>query len=87
MLNRNGINRILERMNCLERMKNKYDDRSVELYQQGERERSAKLDHKVDLYEREIQGMEYTLKTLGLHVWLTREGEWVIPKDDILRAI
>ena len=86
-MNRMSIARVLERMNCLERMKNKYDDRSCDLYQQGERERSAKLDHKVDLYEKEIEGMQYTLRQLGLGVWKTTEGEWVIPQDDIIRAI
>ena len=86
MINRMSITRILEHMNCLERMKNKYDDRSYELYQNGEYERSTKLDHKVYLYEREIQGMEFTLRSFGLSVWRTDENEWVIPEDDIINA-
>lgn len=85
-MNRMSIACILERMNCLERIKNKYDDRSTKLYQRGELERSAKLDNKVDLYEHEIQGMSFTLRLLGLDVWKTKENEWVIPEDDIIRA-
>lgn len=86
-MNRLCINSVLEHMNVLERMKNKYDNRCSDLYQIGETERAAKLDYKVELYEHEIQGIEYTLKKLGLGVWKTRDGEWVIPNDDIIRAI
>lgn len=86
-MNRRHINEILERMNCLERMKIKYDDRSTNLCQRGEFERSAKLDRKVELYEAEIKGMEFVLHKLGLGVWKTHDGEWIIPYDDIKRAI
>lgn len=86
-MTRSGILTVLERMNTLQRMRNKYDDRSDELYSAGDKERSLKLDHKVDLYEREIQGMEFVLRRLGLGVWKTKDDEWVIPDDDIRRAI
>ena len=85
-MDRMNISRVLEHMNCLERMKNKYADRSFELYYQGDDERSDKLEHKVELYEKEIEGMRYTLRQLGLGVWKTDKDEWVIPQDDIIRA-
>ena len=86
-MTRYAITTIFERMNTLQRMRNKYDNRSDELYSAGDKERSLKLDHKVDLYEREIQGMEFVLRRLGLGVWKTKEDEWVIPDDDIRRAV
>ena len=85
-MDRMNISRVLEHMNCLERMKNKYADRSFELYYQGDDEHSDKLEHKVELYEKEIEGMRYTLRQLGLGVWKTDKDEWVIPQDDIIRA-
>ncbi len=85
-MNKLCINTVLEHMNTLERMKNKYDGRASDLYKQGNVDRAAKLDYKVELYDREICGIEYTLRKLGLDVWKTKEGEWVIPTDDIIRA-
>ena len=85
-MNKLCINTVLEHMNTLERMKNKYDERASGLYKQGNVDRAAKIDYKVELYDREICGIEYTLRKLGLGVWKTKEGEWVIPTDDIIRA-
>ena len=81
------ITRVLEKMNALDRLMEKYDDRSTEYYQKGDLERSIKWDHRVDLIERQIEGIRYTLTTLGLGVWKTRDGQWVIPDDDIKNAI
>lgn len=85
-MNRLCINKVLEHLNSLERLFSKYDDRSTKAYQDGELERSIKWDHRCDLVGREIKGIEFTLHTLGLDAWKTREGEWVIPEDDIRRA-
>ena len=86
-MNRLCINKVLEKMNSLERLLIKYDDRATEAYQNGDLDKSIKWDHRVDLVQKEIDGMEFTLHTLGLGAWKTREGEWVIPKDDITRAV
>lgn len=87
-MTRSGIMTVLERMNTLQRMRNKYEDKSNELYQNGETERSVKMDHKVDLYDREIDWMKFVLRKLGLDVWFSGErNEYVIPDDDIRRAI
>lgn len=85
-MNRLCIEQVLEKMNALERTRIKYDDRSEKYYCDGDLERSCKWDHRADLVEREIVGMEYTLHKLGLGVWKTRDNEWVIPTDDIIRA-
>lgn len=85
-MTRLGIKQILERMNVLERTRIKYDDRSEKYYCEGDLDTSHKWDHRADLVEREIIGMEYTLKKLGLGVWKTHDDEWVIPDDDIIRA-
>ena len=64
-MNKLCINSVLEHMNTLERMKNKYDNRASDLYKQGNVDRAAKLDYKVELYDREICGIEYALRKLG----------------------
>ena len=85
-MNRLCIVSVLEKMNALERTRIKYDNRSEDYYCKGDLDHSNKWDHRADLVSREIQGMEFTLHKLGLSVWKTRDNEWVIPEDDIVRA-
>lgn len=85
-MNRLFIKQVLEKMNALERTRIKYDDRSEEYYCKGNLDHSHKWDHRAELVSREIQGMEFTLHKLGLVVWQTKDNEWVIPEDDIIRA-
>lgn len=85
-MNRLCITSVLEKMNALERTRVMYDDRSEEYYCKGDLDHSHKWDHRADLVSREIQGMEFTLRKLGLGVWQTKSGEWVITEDDIIRA-
>lgn len=86
-MTRLGIKKVLEQMNALERLMAKYNDRSDAAYQEGKIEKSYYLNHRADLAEHEIKGIMFTLRTLGLSAWKTRDGEWVVPDDDITRAI
>ena len=85
-MNRLCINKVLEEMNLLQRLSDKYADRAYDLGQEGKYAQSDRYDRKSDMIDLRIKGMEFTLHTLGLGVWRTREGEWVIPTDDIIRA-
>lgn len=85
-MNRLCINKVLEEMNSLQRLSEKYADRAYDLGKEGKYAQSDRYDRKSDMIDLRIKGMEFTLRTLGLGVWRTREGEWVIPDDDIIRA-
>ena len=85
-MNRLCINKVLEEMNSLQRLSDKYADRAYDLGQEGKYAQSDRYDRKSDMIDLRIKGIEFTLRTLGLGVWRTREGEWVIPTDDIIRA-
>ena len=85
-MNRLCINKVLEEMNSLQRLSDKYADRAYDLGQEGKDAQADKYDCKSDMIDLRIKGMEFTLRTLDLGVWRTREGEWVIPTDDIIHA-
>lgn len=85
-MNRLCINKVLEKMNSLQRLSDKYTDRAWDLENEGKPAQADRYDSKADMIDEQIKGIEFTLRTLGLGVWRTREGEWVIPTDDIIHA-
>ena len=85
-MNRLCINKVLEKMNSLQRLSDKYTDRAWDLEKENKSAQADRYDSKADMIDEQIKGIEFTLRTLGLGVWRTREGEWVIPTDDIIRA-
>lgn len=80
------INRALEKMNALQKEYVKLDDKSWDAYQDGNEKRGKRFDRMADDVLLQIKGFESCLKSLGLGVWVTKEGEWVIPLDDIERV-
>lgn len=85
-MTRSNIHTVLERMNSLQRLSDKYSDRSYDLYQESKVSLSDKYDKKAEKIDDQIKGMEITLHMLGLGAWKTHKGEWVIPDDDIIHA-
>ena len=80
------IDRALEKMNALQKEWTRLDDKSWDAYQNGNEKRGDRFSKQCDDIELQIKGFESCLKSLGLGVWITKEGEWVIPLDDIERA-
>lgn len=80
------INRALEKMNALQNEWTKLDDKAWDAYQNGNEKRGDRLCKQSDDIALQIKGFESCLKSLGFGVWITKEGEWVIPLDDIERV-
>ena len=80
------VNRALEKMNALQKEWTKTDDKAWDAYQEGNERRGKHLERNADDILLQIKGFESCLKSLGFGVWITKEGEWVIPLDDIERV-
>ena len=80
------ITRALEKMNAIQKEWTRLDDKAWDAYQAGNERRGKCLERKADDILLQIKGFETCLKSLGFGVWITKEGEWTIPLDDIERV-
>ena len=80
---RSSVYKALDKINELEKMADKYYDKSWEKYEQGNEKSSDHYEQKGDMTVAAIRGMADTLRILGLGAWRDSEGKWHIPLDDI----
>lgn len=83
---KSSINKLLDKMNELQHEERHLGEKSWEKYQAGNEKASKYYDHKQEVILGQIKGIEIAFKTLGLNVWVDKDGVWSIPLDDIERV-
>ena len=80
-MNRSRMKNVLDKMDCLERLREKYEARADWFEERDEISNKEYALKRAALVGMEISGMVYVLSTLGFWPWRAETG-WTVRGDD-----